>query len=78
MTGSRYLAYAAAFLRPLLAAAFVSGERSPSDSDGPRPGRCLAGGALLALLLAAVVAMSIAATGHPAVTWTHGAVRLFW
>lgn len=78
MTTSRDLADADAFLRRRMAAAFVSGERSPSGTDSPRPGRCLAGGLLLALLVAAVVAMSIVATGHPAVTWIDGAARLSW
>jgi hypothetical protein len=78
MTTYRDVAEADAFLRRRLVAAFLSGERTRSGTDGPRPGRCLAGGLVLAMLLAAVVAASIVATGHPAVSWIRGGVRLFW
>lgn len=78
MATYRDLADADAFLRRRLAVAFVSGERTRSGTDSPRPGRCLAGGLVLALLLAAVVAASIASTGHPAVSWIRGGVRLSW
>jgi hypothetical protein len=78
MTTYRDLAEAEAFVRRRLAAAFLSGERTRSGTDSPRPGRCFAGGLILALLLVAVIAASTAATGHPSVSWIRGGVRLIW
>ena len=78
MTTYRDLADADAFWRRCLAAAFISGERTRSGTDGPRPGSCLAAGLILAMLLTAVVAAGVVATGHPVVSWIHGGVRLSW
>jgi hypothetical protein len=76
VTSYRDLAEADAYHRRRLVNAFVSGTSAPPGGDPPRSGRCVIGGLVLAAVLVAVTAASEALTGHPAIDWDHGIVRI--
>ena len=77
MSSYRDLAEADAFHRRRLVTAFISGVRPETFGESPRTGHCLLGGLALVAALAAGAAASSVVTGHPAVGWDHGAVRIF-
>ena len=76
MTSYRDLAQADAFHRGRLVTAFVSGRQSGDPAESPHESHCLLGGLVLVAVLAGGAAVSGAVTGHPAVDWDHGAVRI--
>jgi hypothetical protein len=76
VTTYRDLAEAEAFHRRRLVTAFISGLQPGGQQQAPRVCQCLLGGLVLVALLAGGVAVRGAVTGHPAVAWEHGAVRI--
>lgn len=69
MATTRDLLGAQAFQRRRLATAFVSGARGAGAAEPPRPGRAIAGGVVLALLLVAGVALAGVLAPPPSDDW---------
>jgi hypothetical protein len=69
MTTSRDRAEAAAFDRRRRVLAFVSTHPAGRTDEPPRPLRCLLGGLVLAVVVAAATAAGSTLTGHPTVSW---------
>jgi hypothetical protein len=64
MTTHRDLREARAFERRRLVRAFVTGTAEGSGVEPPRPGRCLVGGLVLAVILLSVAAVAAAREGR--------------
>jgi Type VII secretion system ESX-1, transport TM domain B len=69
MTTTRTLAEAHAFSRRRLVTAFVSGRADGRELERPRPGRTMAGGAALGLLLLAGAVVSGVLAGRTEIDW---------